>query len=75
MTAASVTSTPGSTVERLLSALPARERRILELRYFEELSQDQIAERVGISQMHVSRLLRRVTDLLAASTVDVGGQE
>ena len=63
------------TVERLLSALPARERRILELRYFEELSQDQIAERVGISQMHVSRLLRRVTDLLAASTVDVGGPE
>ena len=63
------------TVERLLSALPVRERRILELRYFEELSQDQIAERVGISQMHVSRLLRRVTDLLAASTVDVGDPE
>ena len=54
------------TVEDLLSSLPDRERRILELRYFEELSQDQIAARVGISQMHVSRLLRRVTELLAA---------
>ena len=55
------------TVEGLLASLPERERRILELRYFDELSQDQIAARVGISQMHVSRLLRRVTDLLAAS--------
>jgi RNA polymerase sigma-B factor len=53
------------TVADLLSSLPDRERRILELRYFEELSQDQIAARVGISQMHVSRLLRRVTALLA----------
>jgi RNA polymerase sigma-B factor len=60
------------TVEDLLSSLPDRERRILELRYFEELSQDQIAARVGISQMHVSRLLRRVTDLLAAG---VEGEE
>ena len=54
------------TVERLLEELPRRERRILELRYFDELSQDEIAARIGISQMHVSRLLRRVTELLAA---------
>jgi RNA polymerase sigma-B factor len=39
----------------------------LELRYFDELSQDEIASRIGISQMHVSRLLRRVTELLAES--------
>jgi RNA polymerase sigma-B factor len=56
------------TVEGLLATLPDRERRILELRYFDELSQDQIAARVGISQMHVSRLLRRITELLAASS-------
>ena len=60
------------TVDGLLSSLPQRERRILELRYFEELSQDQIAARVGISQMHVSRLLRRVTELLAASAASEG---
>jgi RNA polymerase sigma-B factor len=58
------------TVRRLLEELPPRERRILELRFFEELSQDEIAVRIGISQMHVSRLLRRVTELLAA-----GGEE
>jgi RNA polymerase sigma-B factor len=56
------------TVEGLLATLPERERRILELRYFDELSQDQIAAQAGISQMHVSRLLRRITDLLAASS-------
>ena len=39
--------------------LPKIERRILYLRYGEDLSQKEIARRVGISQMHVSRLLRR----------------
>ena len=39
--------------------LPPRERLILHLRFFEGLTQSEIAERVGISQMHVSRLLRR----------------
>jgi RNA polymerase sigma-B factor len=53
------------TVDALVSSLPDRERRILELRYFDELSQDEIAARIGISQMHVSRLLRRVPDVLA----------
>ena len=40
----------------LLAALPERERTVLLLRFFESLTQTQIAERVGISQMHVSRL-------------------
>jgi RNA polymerase sigma-B factor len=62
------------TVADLLASLPDRERRILELRYFEELSQDQIAARVGISQMHVSRLLRRVTALLADAAPPSGGR-
>ena len=39
--------------------LDDRERRILHLRFFEGLTQSQIAQQVGISQMHVSRLIRR----------------
>jgi RNA polymerase sigma-B factor len=42
-----------------LDALDERERRIVELRFYEELTQSQIAAEIGISQMHVSRLLRR----------------
>ena len=40
-------------------ALDERERMILQLRFFEGLTQSQIAQQVGISQMHVSRLIRR----------------
>src|SRR5438876_1352869 len=40
-------------------ALDERERMILHLRFFEGLTQSQIAQQVGISQMHVSRLIRR----------------
>ena len=43
----------------LLDSLPARERRILMLRFFGNLTQSQIAADLGISQMHVSRLLAR----------------
>lgn len=43
----------------LLQALPERERTVVVLRFFESMTQTQIAERVGISQMHVSRLLAR----------------
>ena len=43
----------------LLERLPDREKRILLLRFFHGLTQAQIAEQVGISQMHVSRLLNR----------------
>ncbi len=46
-------------VRRLMEDLPDRERTILELRFFEELSQQEIADAIGVSQMHVSRLLRR----------------
>ena len=47
------------TLRPLLDALPERERTVVVLRFFESLTQSQIAERVGISQMHVSRLLAR----------------
>jgi RNA polymerase sigma-B factor len=43
-------------------ALDERERRILHLRFFEGLTQSQIAQQVGISQMHVSRLIRRALE-------------
>jgi RNA polymerase sigma-B factor len=46
-------------IERALESLPERERTILKLRFFDELTQAEIAERVGVSQMHVSRLLAR----------------
>ncbi|MFE7511305.1 SigB/SigF/SigG family RNA polymerase sigma factor [Streptomyces sp. NPDC057540] len=44
----------------LLDRLCARDRRILELRFGQELTQAEIGERVGLSQMHVSRLLTRI---------------
>jgi RNA polymerase sigma-B factor len=43
----------------LLDGLPERERMVLVLRFFDSMTQTQIAERVGISQMHVSRLLAK----------------
>jgi RNA polymerase sigma-B factor len=43
----------------LLEALPERERSIVMLRFFGNMTQTQIAERVGVSQMHVSRLLAK----------------
>lgn len=46
-------------VERLVETLPEREREIVRLRFFDELTQAQIADQVGVSQMHVSRLIRR----------------
>jgi RNA polymerase sigma-B factor len=51
----------------VLRELPDRERTILALRFGEELPQSEIARRLGISQMHVSRLLRRTLDDLAES--------
>ncbi|MHB1165403.1 MAG: RNA polymerase sigma factor SigF [Candidatus Nanopelagicales bacterium] len=50
----------------LLAALPDRERRIVMLRFFERKTQSQIAEQLGISQMHVSRLLARTLAQLRA---------
>jgi RNA polymerase sigma-B factor len=46
----------------LLDRLPEREQEIVRLRFYERLSQSEIADIVGISQMHVSRLLRRSFD-------------
>lgn len=51
-------------VERLLASLGPRERLMIRLRYYDEMTQGEIAQRLGISQMHVSRLLRRSLDQL-----------
>jgi RNA polymerase sigma-B factor len=58
------------TVERLLRELPARERRIVELRYLSGLSQSQIGEIVGVSQVQVSRLLRASLARMNRSMID-----
>ena len=47
-----------------LAVLDERERRIIHLRFWVGLTQSQIAARVGISQMHVSRLIRRSLEKL-----------
>jgi RNA polymerase sigma-B factor len=51
-------------LRRGFDELAPREREILRLRFFEGLTQREIAEHVGISQMHVSRLIRRSVDAL-----------
>jgi RNA polymerase sigma-B factor len=55
-------------VDQLLSLLPRREQLMVRLRYFDGMTQTEIAERLGISQMHVSRLLARSLDTLRAAT-------
>jgi RNA polymerase sigma-B factor len=52
------------TVRPLIAALPERQRTVLTLRFFDNLTQTQIAERVGCSQMHVSRLLSKALENL-----------
>ncbi|AXK36654.1 SigB/SigF/SigG family RNA polymerase sigma factor [Streptomyces armeniacus] len=49
-------------VKPQLRCLPERERRILYLRFFCEMTQSRIAEQLGISQMHVSRLINQTCD-------------
>jgi RNA polymerase sigma-B factor len=46
-------------LQGLLARLPERDRRIVELRFVQELTQNEIAARVGVSQMCVSRVLAR----------------
>jgi RNA polymerase sigma-B factor len=57
-----------ATVFAAAQALPERERRILYLRFSEDLTQAEIAARVGVSQMQVSRLLRRSVERLRELT-------
>jgi RNA polymerase sigma-B factor len=56
------------TVKAVLGQIAPRDRAILRMRYVEDLTQTQIAERVGVSQMQVSRLLRRSLEQLRELT-------
>jgi RNA polymerase sigma-B factor len=57
-------------VERALQGLAERERDIVRMHFYEGLSQAEIAERIGMSQMHVSRLLRRAIDTMRSQLAD-----
>jgi RNA polymerase sigma-B factor len=59
-------------IKPLLDRLDAREKRILLLRFFKNMTQSQIAEEIGVSQMHVSRLLSRTLEQLRSSLEDDG---
>jgi len=55
-----------------LAKLTSRERRILTYRFFGQLTQSEIAERIGVSQMHVSRLLSRALATLRTELANAG---
>jgi RNA polymerase sigma-B factor len=57
-------------LSRALKALPPRELALVRLRFHEDLSQSEIGRKLGISQMHVSRLLRRALARMEAITVE-----
>ncbi len=59
-----------SQLYELLGTLPERERAIVYLRFFDGLTQSEIATRVGISQMHVSRLLARSVEQLRGRVLE-----
>ena len=56
----------------LLAALPVRERRILAMRFCDEMTQSRIAAELGLSQIHVSRILKRSLDQLRTALLDPG---
>ena len=63
-----------ATVQRLMRVLSEREREVLRLRFEEDLTQSEIGERVGVSQMHVSRLIRQSIARLRIAAADDPGR-
>lgn len=59
------------TLRPAVERLSERERTVLALRFYRSMTQSQIAARLGISQMHVSRILSKTLDTLRASAGDV----
>ena len=62
-------------LDAALPYLDERERLVLRLRFVEDMTQSQIAERIGHSQMHVSRILRRALTRRSASRIREQRQE
>ena len=58
------------TLHPLVATLPAREQRIIHMRFYENMTQAQIAEQIGVSQMHVSRLLAKSLAQLRSGLVE-----
>lgn len=56
----------------LMAQLPVRERRLLEMRFFQNMTQTEIADELGVSQMHVSRLLTRTLGQLRGQLLQDG---
>jgi len=63
----------GESIRMVASALPERERQVLALRFLEDLPQTEIAKRIGVSQMQVSRILRKALTSLS-SLVEEGNE-
>jgi RNA polymerase sigma-B factor len=51
-------------VARMLASLPARQRAVIYLRFYRQLTQQEIGDRLGLSQVHISRLLRAALETL-----------
>jgi RNA polymerase sigma-B factor len=62
-------------LEGVLPHLDPRERLVLQLRFVDDLTQSQIAERIGHSQMHVSRILRRTLEKIREEVAEQSGGE
>jgi RNA polymerase sigma-B factor len=54
----------GEAIAPVLEEISERDRKVLHLRFVEDMTQSEIAERVGVSQMHVSRILRATIEKL-----------
>ena len=57
----------------LVATLPPREQRIIHMRFYENMTQAQIAEQIGVSQMHVSRLLAKSLAQMRSGLVEPTG--
>ena len=61
-------------LEGALPQLDDRERLVLRLRFVEDMTQSQIAEQIGHSQMHVSRILRRTLERIREQVAEQDGE-